>query len=263
MRRLLTSVAVATCLVAAGAVLTGSGATRQPLRMLQLNLCASGKAACFTGQSMDRAAAVLRAVTPDVVGLNEVCEGDVITLTRVFVAVHGPDVYSAFQPAPDRSSGGPTRCRDGQAYGVGLLAHGPGPHRTYRGAYPMQDRRDPEERVWLCVGAADRYYACTTHLASTDPAVALAQCHHLMGTTIPDLHRRDGSRPTVVGGDLNLRFGGTPDMRACVPAGYTHFENGGLQHLLASVRLRSPTVVDMRRTTDHQGLLATVFVDHK
>jgi hypothetical protein len=263
MRRLLTSVAVAACLVGTAAVLTGSGPTRQPLRVLQLNLCASGRAACYTGQSLDRADAVVRAVTPDLVTLNEVCEGDVDTLARTFADVFGPDVFSAFQPAPDRPSGEPTRCRDGQEYGIGLLAHGPGEHRTYRGRYPMQDQRDPEERVWLCVGAADRYYACTTHLASTDPTVALAQCHHLMGTAIPDLHRRDGDRPTVVGGDLNLRFGAAPDLSACVPAGYTHFDAGGLLHLMASVRLWSPAVVDMRRTTDHQGLLVTVFVDHK
>lgn len=255
MRRLLATVAVAACLV-----LAGSGPVRrEPVRVLQVNLCASGKAACFTGQSIDRARAVLREVAPDVVTLNEVCEAQVADLARAFTAVHGSDVYSAFQAAPDRPSNGPTRCRDGQAYGVGLLAHGPGEHRTYRGVFPTQDLRDPEERVWLCLGA-ERYYACTTHLASTDATVAQAQCHHMMGTTVPGLHQRDGYRPTVVGGDLNL---GAAVVQACVPAGYDHFDAGGLLHLMASVPLRSASVVDMRRTTDHQGLLATMFVDHK
>ena len=64
----------------AGVLVTG--ATTAPpggdgARVLQLNLCNSGLAGCFTGRAVDRAAAVIRAEEPDVVTLNEVCEGDV------------------------------------------------------------------------------------------------------------------------------------------------------------------------------------------
>ncbi len=153
-----------------------------------------------------------------------------------------------------------TRCRNGEAYGIGVLVHNPaGSYATDSGSYPTQDLGDPEERVWLCVDALGRL-ACTTHLASTDPAVALAQCHHLLHVTIPALHDRDGYRPTVVAGDLNLRYGAAPDMRRCTPSGYLRLDDGGLQHVVATddFAVVSSSLVDMRRTTDHQGLLVTI-----
>jgi hypothetical protein len=267
-RGLLRSVVVAMCLFCAAVVLTGSGVSHQPLRMLQVNLCASGRAGCYTGRSVDQAAAVLRVAAPDVVTLNEVCEGDVRTLERALAAVHRGGVVSAFEAAPDRPSGEATRCRDGQAYGIGLLARLADPgrgHTTYAGAYPMQDPRDPEERVWLCLYATGDFYACTTHLASTNPPVALAQCRHLLDAAIPAMRAPAGYRPTVLGGDLNLRYGAAPDMRSCVPSGYVRLGDGGLQHILATSDLTvgSSESVDMARTTDHPGLLVTFTADRR
>jgi hypothetical protein len=64
----------------------------------------------------------------------------------------------------------------------------------------------------------------------------------------------------VVAGDLNLRYGAAPDLRTCLPPGWSRLGDGGLQHIVSTgdveVRLRAP--VDMARTTDHQGVLATV-----
>jgi hypothetical protein len=252
---------VAVCLVAAAA-LTGSAVPRQPLQLLQLNLCASGRAGCFTGRSITEADTVIRAVAPDVVTLNEVCEGDVRTLERTLADVRRGEVRSAFTAAPDRPSGEPTLCRDGQEYGIGLLAYIPptAQGRMYTGAYPMQDPRDPEERVWLCVHATNRFYACTTHLASTNNAVALGQCSHLLTTTIPRMYARDGYDPTVVAGDFNLRYGAAPDMRPCVPSGWFRLGDGGLQHILATddFTVRFTRWIDMRRTTDHPGLFVTL-----
>lgn len=249
------------CLLAAAAVLTGSAVPRQPLQLLQLNLCASGQAGCFTGRSIAEADTVIRATAPDVVTLNEVCAGDVRTLGRVLADVRRGEVTSAFIAAPDRPSGEPTRCRDGQEYGIGLLAYIPATAEghTYRGAYPMQDRTDPEERVWLCVHATNRFHACTTHLASQNPPVAQAQCRHLLTVTIPGLHARDGYDPTVVAGDFNLRYGAAPDLRPCVPDGWFRLGDGGLQHILATddFTVRSTRWIDMRRTTDHPGLFVT------
>ena len=261
-RRLLRSVVVAACLICAAAVLTGSAVSRQPLRVLQLNLCDSGKAECYTGRSVIEAAAVLRAAAPDMVTLNEVCEADVYALGRTLTDIHGSGVVSAFKAAPDRPSGEATRCRNGQAYGIGLLLHVPASrgYTTHGATYPIQDPSDPEERVWLCVYATGAFYACATHLASMNATVALAQCRFLLNTTIPALRARDGYPPVVLGGDLNLRYGARPDMRSCMPPGYLHRGDGDLQHILATSNfaVRSSSVIDMGRTTDHPGLLVAL-----
>ena len=79
------------CLVG-GFLVTGATSPvpgRDVTRVLQLNLCNSGLAGCFTGRAVDRAAAVIRAEAPDVVTLNEVCEGDVPVLERA-LADSGP-----------------------------------------------------------------------------------------------------------------------------------------------------------------------------
>jgi hypothetical protein len=245
-RGLRRSVAVVTCLVSVAAVLTGSPpavqAVDEPLRVLQLNLCDSGIARCYTGRSMARAEAVIRAQRPDVVTLNEICQEDVSALARLY-----PDgvVRSTFAAAIDRRTGGPFRCRNGRPYGIGLLVrHG---SSTDSGVYPTQDPGDPEERVWLC-GHTAGFTACTTHLASTSRSVALAQCGYLM---------RRGFAPMVLGGDLNL---GTADLSSCLPPGYPHRGDGALQHIVATpgFAVGSSRSIDMDGTTDHPGLLVTL-----
>jgi Endonuclease/Exonuclease/phosphatase family len=250
-------------LLAAAALLGGSVAPPtipRAVRLLQLNLCASGQAACYTGRSIDEAAKVIRETRPDVVTLNEICEGDVATLGAVLAGVHGEPVASGFEAAPDRPSGGPTICgRNGQPYGIGLVARRPAvPFETIGGVYPVQDPVDPEERAWLCLLAA--VDVCTTHLAGFDATAALHQCQHLFGVTLPELHQRAGYRPTIVAGDLNLRYGAPPDLRPCIPPGYRWLGDGGLQHVLATSDLAVPTMraIDLAKTTDHPGLLVTV-----
>ena len=255
--------AVAVLLAVAVAFLTGAPAAGRvpgtPSRVLQLNLCDSGIATCYTGRAVDRAAAVIRAEQPDLVTLNEICQPDLYPLGRAFGELHGGGtVVSAFKAAVDRRTGGDFRCRDGQPYGVGLLVYVPGRsarHSTAGGAYPEQDLRDPEERVWLCVYATGAFYACVTHLASTSATVALAQCRYLLGTAIPGARRSGGYRPTLLGGDLNLG-----DPRSCVPPGYVRRGDGGVQHVLATddFIVDAARTVDMAGTTDHPGLLVTL-----
>jgi hypothetical protein len=258
-RAVLRPVAVLVCLGAAVTLPGGAPAAgtlgRQALRVLQLNLCASGIAGCYTGRSVPEAAAVVRAEAPDLVTLNEVCARDVPTMAAAMAgsvagATAAGTVVSVFAPAADRRTGGPFRCLDGQEYGIGLLLRlpeGRAGHRTTRGLYPTQDTRDPEERVWVCVDTDVGFAACTTHLASTSATVALAQCRYLTGTVLPSVRA-----PVVLGGDLNLG-----DLSRCAPPGYPHVGDGGVQHVLASPEFTVASVVrlDLAGTTDHPGLL--------
>ena len=254
--------------VVAGSSSAGDGTrrsgdvTRMSLRILQMNLCDSGIAGCYTGRSVAEAAAVIRAERPDVVTLNEICDEDVSVLDRALSEVdQGGVVASGFQAAVNRRTGDAVRCRNGQRYGNGVLVRVRSPHleyTTHGATYSTQDTTDPEERVWLCLHAIDRFYACTTHLASTSPTVALSQCRYLLNTAIPALRTADGSDPVVLGADLNLAAARTPDARSCVPAGYARTDDGGRQHIMVSAGLtvRSSRSINMRGTTDHPGLLA-------
>ena len=122
------------------------GVPAAPVRVLQLNLCSSGIAACYTGRSTAEAAAVIRAETPDLVTLNEVCQDDVSTLQRALAdVVPGGAVVSAFQAARDGRTGDAYRCRNGQQYGIGLVSRWPSVPGSSAGGgiYPTQDSGRP------------------------------------------------------------------------------------------------------------------------
>jgi hypothetical protein len=260
--------AAAVCLSAgtlAGSVSPGQVAP--PIRVLQINLCGSGIAACHSDRSVPTAADLIGAVRPDVVTLNEVCQDHVTALGRALDAARGGSVGWAFQAAWDRRTGAAFRCRDGQPYGIGVIVHSSRPWPSaarFGGLYPMQDARDPEERAWLCLDAGD-YLSCTTHLAYLDPAVALAQCGHLFGTVIPSVRSRSASAPTVIGADLNLRWGSVPDGRPCVPSGYRRVGDEAVQHVVASTEftIRATRLLDLAATTDHSGLLVVLQLRHR
>ncbi|WP_433061982.1 endonuclease/exonuclease/phosphatase family protein [Dactylosporangium sp. CS-033363] len=259
------TVAMLACVVAAvlGAAPTPGEASRAPLRVLQLNLCDSGYAGCYSGRAIPVAAAAMRANRPDVVTLNEICAGDVDALGAVLQEIFpGDTIVRAFQPAGDRRTGGGAyACVNGQDYGIGLVARVAGPRRPTvinGGLYPDQDTNDPEERAWVCVHARGAYQACTTHLANTVPAVAVAQCRYLFGTAIPALHARAGYAPTVAAGDFNL----LDRAQGCVPDGaYVRADDGAVQYVIATPdhRLVGSTALDLQQATDHPGLLVTLF----
>jgi endonuclease/exonuclease/phosphatase (EEP) superfamily protein YafD len=255
--------AVGACLAIAAVLLVACSsagpAARRPLRVLQMNLCDSGIARCYTGRSVPAAEAVIRANAPDVVTLDEVCQDDVhaLDIAMESEAGRGGTVVAAFKAVENPSREGAFRCRNGQRYGIGILVripyHG---YSTYGGIYPAQDPNDTEERAWLCVDATNELLACATHLSNTSPAVALAQCHYLMDKAIPAT--RPQTEPIVVGGDFNLRKGGSPDVRSCVPPGFTRADDGSVQQILASndtYTTRSDRSISMDGTTDHPGLL--------
>jgi hypothetical protein len=268
------AVAVASFLVVSAGSLAGCAGDRAAsdpgtatVRVLQLNLCNSGRAACYSGgQSVGTAAALIHDHEPDVVSLNEVCRDDVQALERAMsTAFPSATIASAFKAAEDRSTQAPVRCQNGQEFGDGVLAVVPSGAHGYRsqsGVYPDQDPNDPEERVWVCIDLATQFSACTTHTASTSRSIALAQCRYLLGSVAPMLGHRDGGDPIVVGADLNLPALGSPSSRSCLPRGYTATDDGALQDVVVSsgVLTRAHSVIDMRGTTDHPGLLVDVVL---
>lgn len=237
------------------------------LRVVQLNLCGSGMAGCYTGESVSAAAGVIRARMPDVVTLNEVCRDDVDDLAEALTATFRIGrVVSAFTALTDYETGREVRCTTGEPYGIGVLVHVPAsspPHLTIRGVYPAQDPDDSERRAWLCVDPLVGFVACTTHLAATSADVALAQCDHLLRTAIPSVRGTDGDGdPVVLAGDLNLRDGRRPDLRPCLLAGYPHAGDGHVQHVVSTpdAVIVSTELIDMGGTTDHPGLLGTLRI---
>ena len=165
--RMLRLSTVVGCSVAAFAAVMATSVAGEPVRergdasvrVLQMNLCDSGHARCYTGRSVAEASEVIRSEVPDVVTVYVVCQDDVAPLEAVLTG--GGDsgsrgvVMSAFQAAWDRRTGAAVRCRNGRPYGIALVARvaaTPEGYDTVGGAYPMQDGGSPELRAWLCLG---------------------------------------------------------------------------------------------------------------
>jgi hypothetical protein len=243
-------------------------------RVLQMNLCNSGRADCYArfnnGRSVAEAYGVIRSTDPDLVTLNEICRSDAMDGLLPAMRENWPGdwVFASFMPAYDRRTGGPYRCADGDQYGLGILGHVPGAgwHGVYGfgGIYPdsyagldTQDTGSNEERAWLCTYAAGSYYGCTTHLSSSDRGVAANQCWYMMAGIVPSLRSRQGGTvPAVLGGDLNLTAGGRPDVQDCVPPGWFRKGDGEVQHVMATTGLAFDfgRGIEMRHT-DHPAWL--------
>jgi hypothetical protein len=237
------------------------------VRVLQMNLCNSGRADCYSGgRAVSMAAALIRHHEPDMVSLNEVCRDDVQALKQAMsVTFPTAAVASAFKAAVDRPTRAPVHCQNGQQFGDGVLAAVPsGAHgfRSYSGIYPNQDVHDPEERVWVCIDLATQFAACTTHTASTSSSIALSQCQYMLNSAAPMMSRRDGDDPIILGADLNLAARGSPSPASCLPRGYQSTDDGALQDVVVSsgIEARSRSVIDMRGTTDYPGLLVEVVL---
>jgi endonuclease/exonuclease/phosphatase family metal-dependent hydrolase len=238
---------------------------RAPVRVLQLNLCNSGIAACYSGgRSIEEGAAVIGDQVPDLVTLNEVCDGDMPALERALArAVPGGKAVSAFQAARDRGTGEGYRCANGQQYGIGIVSRwrlvpGSSPEA---GIYPVQDLEDPEERAWLCldVAAAPTVGVCTTHLAYTDREVTVGQCKYLFDTVIAERRARDGV-PLVMSGDMNIKSGDRQALASCLPADAAVADDGDVQRVVATPEFVVDTSqpIELRVFTEHPGLLVTL-----
>jgi len=219
------------------------------VRVLQLNICHSGIAGCYTGDRViAKAVSVIGSVRPQVLSVNEACSGDVGPLRQAMGAAQA--VFVAAQ----RRDGTPVTCTNGQHYGnivmvVDPLAGGPG----VSGRYTAQDSGN-EMRVWACLPAGV-LTACTTHLSASNGTVALAQCKELLARAVQYAR----TAPTVVAGDMNLRYGGYPNVQDCNPSGFYRKGDGSVQHVFATTSLAfvSGTRIGMDGTTDHPAWLVT------
>ncbi|HET8595113.1 MAG TPA: hypothetical protein VFM07_07695 [Intrasporangium sp.] len=238
--------------------------------MLQVNLCNSGRAACYTGgRAVGMVMGLVHQWRPGMLTLNEVCRDDVGVLKQAMSAAFpAAKVASAFASARNDIGDGPVRCRNGQEFGDGVLVvERPSALglRSNSGVYPVQDPGDFEQRAWVCLDVDGGFLACTTHTASTNATVALGQCRYLLASVVPGHDPRAGGHPVVVGADLNLTARGAPSPEACLPSGYQRTDDGGVQDVIVGPGIRVPSrwVIDMRGTTDHPGLLVDVLISRR
>ncbi|MCE7002929.1 endonuclease/exonuclease/phosphatase family protein [Kibdelosporangium philippinense] len=238
-------VVLAVVLALVGMAPVATAATQ--VKVLQLNICNSGVAGCYTGRALSKAVSVITSTKPQVLSVNESCSGDVEPLRQAMGSARAAFV------AAQRPDGSPVLCTNGQQYGnIVMVSESLAGSTTATGRYDAQDT-STERRVWACLPAG-RISACTTHLSARSGSTAMAQCKELMAKAVTY------PRPTVIAGDMNMRYQGSPNVQDCNPSGFYRKGDGSLQHIFASADLAfvSGTKIDMAGTTDHPGWLVTV-----
>lgn len=226
-----------------------SASAATTVKVLQLNICHSGVAGCYSGAEpvMAKAVSVIGSTKPQVLSVNEACSGDVARLQTAMGASRA--VFVAAQ----RPDGTAVTCVNGQQYGNILIVVAALAGTTpATGRFTNQDSGS-EKRVWACLPAGG-VSACTTHLSAQSGTVALAQCKELLTRAV------GLPGPTVVSGDMNLRYQGSPNVQDCNPSGFYRKGDGSVQHVFASTSLTfvSGTTISMAGTTDHPAWLVTV-----
>lgn len=214
-------------------------ATADGYRVLQLNICNSGRAPCYSGRAITEASRLIRARRPSVVTVNETCRSDLAPI-RAATGYRGVFTQSGIRT-----------CANGAAYGNAILV----PPGTRTGAierltYAAQDP-DPERRTLTCLRATG-VTVCVTHLDNVARREQAAEMERLV-----ERNARRG--PTVLSGDWNMRFGGDPNAQNYVPAGMFRKGDRGVQHVLASTALGFVrTRITALDWTDHPALEVTL-----
>ncbi len=232
---------------------------------LQLNLCNSGKAACYAdGQAVFEGGDLIYVLAPDLVTLNEICSVDLPDYLQPSLAEAWPDdwTYSVFQPALNKATGQPITCTNGGTYGNAVLGRVPADlwqgADGWAGQYTTQDSGN-EVRTFACAYAIGDHLSCATHLSAASEAIALAQCRALMFDAVPYIRSEEGiSGKTVVGGDFNLEYDTSDpeNVQKCVPAGNVRKGDGDVQHVIFSndFAFTGRSTFGMTHT-DHDALL--------
>jgi len=232
---------------------------------LQLNLCNSGEASCYTGgKAVYEGGDLIRALRPNVVTLNEICANDLPSHLVPSLREAWPDdwVYSVFVPAIDERTNAGYHCQNGYEFGNAVL--GRVPAARYRGVdawggrYRDQNRGD-EQRTFACAVAVGDHLACATHLTSYGDPIAMAQCRALLFGAVPHIRAVEGfPGRTVVAGDLNLDYSPVDqeNVQTCVPDGTIRKGDGGVQHTFFSADVRfAASGTYALNYTDHNAFL--------
>jgi endonuclease/exonuclease/phosphatase family metal-dependent hydrolase len=251
------------CLAGVAAMVPAERVHPSTVVLLQMNLCNSGQASCFTGgRAVDEAAAMVRRHAADVVTLQEICRDDVLvgvnpgglgTVAQALADLHPDDrVRVHFVEARDPETGAGYRCVNGEPFGNAVLHHGDG-LATHEGWFADWDVGD-EIRSWGCaeVVAGGRLTVCTTHI-SDHARVTVAQCRELFAL----LARASWARSNlVVAGDLNLP---ASRLDECGTDGFRVASDDSVQHVLVRGGLRPVrAALQPMRWTDHPALVQVV-----
>jgi endonuclease/exonuclease/phosphatase family metal-dependent hydrolase len=251
------------CLAGVAALVPAERVHPSTVVLLQMNLCNSGRASCFTGgQAVDEAAALVRRYAADVVTLQEICRDDVLVDTnpgglgkvaQALADLHPDDrVTVHFVEAGDPETGTGFRCNNGELFGNAVLHHGDGLD-THGGWFADWDVGD-EVRSWGCaeVVLGGRLTVCTTHI-SDHARVTVTQCRELFTL----LSRASWARPALVlAGDLNLP---ASRLGECGTDGFRVASDDSVQHVLVRGNLYPIRGgVEPMRWTDHPALVQVV-----
>ncbi len=241
---------------------TAAAAPARPLHgsaytLMQMNLCLSGLAACYTKRVqypavVQEAISRIRAARPDAVTFTEACSGDVTLIARRtgYNRRFSKVIYY----------GRPLRCiRPG---GRGLFGDAVLTRAAIlsTASQPFQAQAGPERRVWLCASTRIGIDVCTAQLAqhaAVEAAANAPQCAELRAILA---RRAAARRPVIFGGDLNRR-------PSCAPPGFwtrtdsSAHQDPGSQQVYGTDAFRSPLgrVVPAIHT-DHDVLLVRAYL---
>ena len=224
---------LAACVAIASPIATSHPEPDGTVRVIQINMCNSGFASCYSGRALAGTLGLLHARRPGVATLNEVCRDDLATIRREtgFTGIFTPS--------------GAQRCANGSEYGNAVVF----PAGTPLGTVEVTEyaRQDPgvERRTLTCVRAG-RVTVCVTHL--TPGPSRFGQAAQM--ASIVARHAALGA--TVLGGDWNIAY---PGAERVVPGGMVRTDDGNVQNIAATDNFR---VVDREVTTlgwtDHPAL---------
>jgi len=218
-RRLLPRVVTALALVAPWIVFASPATAASGFLLSQMNICNSGYADCYErhdGYADELAENYIRANAPTAVTVNEICEVDVRSIAS------GTGYQGVFGQA------GSQLCRNGSRYGNAIFFRTRAPlSPVWRKVYDAQDGSGAERRAIMCTGPRT-FTVCVTHLAGGNRAKT-AQAQE-MENIVASFAR---SKPTILGGDWNMQYGGNPNPQDYVPARFWRKSDDDVQHVMA------------------------------
>ncbi|MBB5083858.1 hypothetical protein [Nonomuraea endophytica] len=240
------------------------------VRVLQMNLCNSGHAACWADKpkapNQDPAKetinqAVIKindlATKPHAITLNEICSDDLNGL-KERIGFQGDSFFQVYKGDKPYECGGGRN--GGGIYGSAILTREPlrKPYSTYRfeKLFAAQYTGSDEQRVMGC-RKMPWGTVCTAHTNQLKKGaeyihrlkVTGEQCVELMTEAVAFA---DGA-PLIVAGDLNLEWNALAEqekLRECA-VGHTRRSDGGKQHVITTKTFVETGVSDMSDWTDH------------